>query len=76
VTECHTVCVPRVVCKQVPVEVCVQIPVTVRCPPVVHPSAQSVMATEQCTPTPQCTIPACDPCDRRHPLFAWKKRWY
>ena len=37
VTEYKTVCVPRTVCKQVPVEVCVKVPVVVHCPPVGPP---------------------------------------
>ena len=49
-TEYKTVCVPRTVCRQVPVEVCVKVPVVVHCPPVVLPSAQSVMASGQSVP--------------------------
>jgi hypothetical protein len=67
VTECHTVCVPKTVCKQVPVEVCVRVPVVTHCPPAILPSAQSVLATEQTVPIS--TIPACDPCDAKHPIF-------
>ena len=62
------VCVPRTVCRQVPVEVCVKVPVTVHCPPAVLPSSQSVVASPQCE-LPCTTLPPCDPCDRKHPLF-------
>jgi hypothetical protein len=70
VTEMKNVCVPRTVCKQVPVEVCVKVPVTVYCPePPVMPSAQSVVASAQ-SQMPISTVPPCDPCDAKHPLFA------
>ena len=65
----QTVCVPRTVCKQVPVEVCVKVPVVSYCPPAaVMPSAQSVVASAQ-SQLPLCTVPPCDPCDAHHPLF-------
>jgi hypothetical protein len=72
VPEVKTVCVPRTVCKQVPVEVCVKVPVVVHCPPAVLPSEQSVVASSQSLPLT--TLPACDPCDAKHPLFARKSR--
>ena len=65
-TDYKTICVPRTVCKQVPVEVCVKVPVVVHCPPVVLPSSQSVMASSQSVPFT--TVPPCDPCDSRYPL--------
>jgi hypothetical protein len=46
----------------------------VHCPPAVLPSAQSVVASAQCS-APICTIPACDPCDKKHPLFGRKHCW-
>jgi hypothetical protein len=72
VTCTKTVCVPRAVCRQVPVEVCVKVPVMVHCPPVVMPSAQSVLATGQSS-VPFTTVPPCDPCDARYPIVA--KKW-
>jgi hypothetical protein len=66
-----TVCVPRTVCKQVPVEVCVKVPVVTHCPPAVLPSSQTVVATPQST-LPLTTLPACDACDAKHPLFGGK----
>ena len=50
VTEMKPVCVPRTICKQVPVEVCVKVPVMVTCPQVVEPSGQSVAASPQGKP--------------------------
>jgi len=61
--------VPRTVCKQVPVEVCVRVPVVVHCEPAaVLPSSQSVVASSQ-SQFPISTVPPCDPCDAKHPLF-------
>ena len=68
VTETKTICVPRTVCKQVPVEVCVKVPVVVHCEPAVLPSSQSVVASAQ-SQLPITTVPPCDPCDAKHPLF-------
>jgi hypothetical protein len=62
--------VPRAVCRQVPVEVCVKVPVVVHCPPVVLPSAQSVLASGQSIPLT--SVPPCDPCDSRYPIFGKK----
>jgi hypothetical protein len=73
VTEIKNVCVPRAVCRQVPVEVCVKVPVVSYCPPAVVPSAQSVVASPQSL-TPLTTLPACDTCDPKHPLFARLKK--
>jgi hypothetical protein len=64
----QTVCVPRQVCRQVPVEVCVKVPVVAPCPPAVLPSAQSVITSAQSV-TPVTTLPACSTCDKSHPLF-------
>ncbi|MGE3822536.1 MAG: hypothetical protein AB7I30_24230, partial [Isosphaeraceae bacterium] len=62
------ICVPRTVCRQVPVEVCVKVPVTVVCPePVVLPSAQTVVASPQTMPIT--TLPMANPVDKSHPLF-------
>jgi hypothetical protein len=68
VAETKTICVPKTVCKQVPVEVCVKVPVVVTCAPAVMPSSQSVVASGQ-SQLPLCTVPPCDPCDARHPFF-------
>ena len=44
-------------------------PVTVHCEAAaVVPSSQSVVAAPQCE-LPVTTLPACDPCDSRHPIF-------
>jgi hypothetical protein len=68
VAESKTICVPQTICKQVPVEVCVRVPVTTYCAPAaVLPSSQSVVASSQSLPVT--TVPPCDPCDARHPLF-------
>ena len=71
VTDYKTVCVPRAVCRQVPVEVCVKVPVVVHCPPVVLPSAQSVMASGQSIPLT--SVPPCDPCDSNYPIVGHRK---
>src|SRR5205823_13810600 len=68
VTEMKPVCVSRTICRQVPVEVCVKVPVTIHCPPVVIPSAQSVVASGQSLPLS--TLPPYDPGDHRYPLFS------
>jgi hypothetical protein len=68
VTEIKTICVPKTICKQVPVEVCVRVPVTTYCEPAVLPSLQSVVASAP-SQLPITTVPPCDPCDARHPLF-------
>jgi hypothetical protein len=48
VIDTKMVCVPRTVCKQVPVEVCVRVPVVYQCPePPVLASSQSVVASPQ-----------------------------
>jgi hypothetical protein len=67
VTELKTIQVPRTICRQVPVEVCVKVPVTVTCPPVM-PSPQSVVASAQ-SEVSFTPLPACDSCDKKHPLF-------
>jgi hypothetical protein len=74
VTDYKTVCVPRMVCRQVPVEVCVKVPVMVYCPPVVLPSAQSVLASSQSVPLT--TVPPCDPCDSNYPILGRKHRLF
>ncbi len=67
VTEVRDVCVPRTICRQVPVEVCVRVPVVVCSPPPVLPSAQSMVVSSQSMPST--TLPSDDVCDRKHPLF-------
>ena len=69
VTECKTVCVPRTICRQVPVEVCVKVPVTVHCPAARAPlgaERRGLARSRRCRCT---TLPACDPCDKQAPAL-------
>ena len=43
----------------------------VHCPPVILPSAQSVLASGQ-SAAPLTSVPPCDPCDARYPLVSRK----
>jgi hypothetical protein len=45
-----------------------KVPVTIHCPAAILPSAQSVLATPQ-SDLPVSSIPACGPCDKKHPLL-------
>ena len=49
-----------------------KVPVVVHCPPVVLPSAQSVMASGQSLPLT--SVPPCDPCDSKYPIVGTEVR--